>query len=99
MSGDATQLSEADEGTPVLDDEGNQIGVVARVDEADVYVDPDPDVSADARSTMGWGESLPSEQHVPAAALVPVDSGDDGDGDPVETGAFELDLDELGRRA
>lgn len=48
------QVSAADVGLPVLDSEGNQIGVVAAVEGDDVDVDPDPDVSDDARGSLGW---------------------------------------------
>lgn len=43
-----------DVGLPVVDDEGNQIGVVSAVDGDDVEVDPDADVSDDARAALGW---------------------------------------------
>ena len=42
---------------PVLDSEGNQIGVVAAVSGEDVVVDPGPDVSDDARASLGWSSS------------------------------------------
>lgn len=65
-----------DVGVPVVDPEGwDQVGVVDRVEGETVYVDPDPDVADDARTSLGW-EDLGAPHPVPMAAFERED--DDG---------------------
>lgn len=63
------QVSTADVGLPVLDSEGNQIGVVAAVAGDDVEIDPDPDLSDDARGSLGWEKLEDVEWTLPRSDL------------------------------
>ena len=104
------RLTAADLGLPVLDTEGNQIGVLAAVGDDDVEVDPDPDVTDDARASLGWDASENVQWTVPVAAVEYV-SGEDvlatfpkaaidhdaGDGAPDDV--LRVDLDALNSRA
>lgn len=85
-------VSAADEGRPVVDEAGQQVGVVAAVDAETVAVDPDPDLGDDVRTTLGWGESQPAVQRVPREALRRTDVRSDEDGT-----VLEIDLDATNR--
>lgn len=49
-----TQLSESDEGKRVVDDHGNEIGVISGFRGGKAYVDPDPGITDTIRSKLGW---------------------------------------------
>lgn len=96
-------------GLPILDSEGNQIGVLAAVDGDDVEVDPDPDVSDDARASLGWTQGEDVEWTLPASDLEHVDGEDvletfpktalDHDPDEDEAGdVLRVDLEAVNQR-
>lgn len=85
-------VTDADEGLPVVDSEGVQIGVVARVEGDEVYVDPDPDVGDDARQSLGWNPSDDAVQPLPRDSFER--GGDEASGD-----VLRLDLDDRNRGA
>lgn len=82
-------ITAEDAGLPVLDSEGNQIGVVDRVEGDEVYVDPDADVSDDARASLGWVRDEQSVRPLARDLLerVPADDGEtDGEELAVDLG-------------
>lgn len=56
------QLTEEDEGKEVVDQSGNQVGVVSGVRGGDVYVDPDPGVTDSIYAKLGW-ENVDDEDY------------------------------------
>ena len=76
MTDDTRAVTPDDAGLPVVDEEGNQIGVAAAVDGDEVEIDLDPDVSDDARASLGWERSENVRRTLPAADLVRIE-GDD----------------------
>ncbi|AUV84034.1 hypothetical protein C2R22_16950 [Salinigranum rubrum] len=53
---DAAAVDASDEGNPVFDRDGNEIGIVEAVDEdGTLYVDPDPGVLDEVKAELGWG--------------------------------------------
>jgi hypothetical protein len=52
-----------DEGKPVVNAEGEQIGVVAAVRQGTAYVDPDPTITDQITSKLGWADV--DEDHYP----------------------------------
>ncbi|AGB36178.1 PRC-barrel domain-containing protein [Natronococcus occultus] len=46
-----------DEGKDVVNDNGDQIGIVTEVDAGTAYVDPDPNVTDTFKSQLGWGDA------------------------------------------
>ena len=52
-------LDEAHEGKQVVDDTGQQVGIVVAVDEAEelVYVDPNPSFTQKIMAKIGWGDA------------------------------------------
>lgn len=49
-----TSPAEADEGKRVVDEHGNEIGVVSGVRAGKLYVDPDPGIADSVLATLGW---------------------------------------------
>nr|WP_049931131.1 hypothetical protein [Halosimplex carlsbadense] len=53
----ADTVSDDDQGKPVVDDNGEKVGVVSDVRGDTAYVDPDPGVTDKVRSRMGWSDA------------------------------------------
>lgn len=53
----AHTFTEDDEGKTVVNDEGEEVGMVATVEHGTAYVDPDPGLTDTIKSTLGWGDS------------------------------------------
>lgn len=53
----ATTITDDETGKPVVDSDGNQIGVVTSVEHGTAYVDPDPGVTEKLLSKLGWSDS------------------------------------------
>ena len=64
-------LSTADEGKYLMDEEGEQIGIVTEVDpDAQVaYVEPDPDIGEAAIQGFGFGDADSDDIEVPASSV------------------------------
>lgn len=56
-----------DTGKPIVDADGDQIGIIADVSGDNISVEPDPDVTEDVRATLGWGDAT-DEYQLPADA-------------------------------
>lgn len=76
MADASDDVTAADEGAPVIDEDGLQIGVLARVEGGDAHVDVDADLTDDARATLAWGETRGDRRVVPRSALERVDPRD-----------------------
>lgn len=46
-----------DEGKRVVNDNGDDIGIVSEVDDGTAYVDPDPGITDTFKSRLGWGDA------------------------------------------
>lgn len=57
------QLTDQDEGKPVVDADGEKVGVVSTVKGGKAYVDPDPSVTDQLMRKLGWGDV--DEDHYP----------------------------------
>ncbi|WP_276271343.1 hypothetical protein [Haloarcula litorea] len=64
-------LSTADEGKFLMDQEGEQIGIVTEVDpdEQVAYVEPEPDVAEAVVQGLGYGDADDDDIEVPANAV------------------------------
>lgn len=49
-------LTDADRGKAVVDEAGEQVGIVADVDDEHLYVDPEPGLTDRLKARFGWGE-------------------------------------------
>lgn len=52
-----TNLTDDDEGKPVVNTEGDKIGRVVEVRSGTAHVDPDPGLTDTIMSKLGWGDS------------------------------------------
>jgi len=50
-------VSDDDQGKPVVDDNGQKVGVVSEVRGGTAYVDPDPGVTDKVKSRLGWSDA------------------------------------------
>ena len=48
-------LTESDEGKKVVDQNGDDVGTVVKVDAGQAWVDPDPSVTDKVMTKLGWG--------------------------------------------
>lgn len=49
-------FTDDDEGKRVVDDNGDEIGIVSGVRGNTAYVDPDPSLTENVKSSLGWGD-------------------------------------------
>ena len=64
-----TRVTDDDEGKPVVDPEGNPVGMVEEVDAGKAYVDPEPGLVDRIKARLGWGDAdeedyLLTEEHI-----------------------------------
>ena len=50
-------ISEHDEGKTVVNEAGEKVGMVSKVEGHDVHVNPDPGLTDSIKSKLGWGEA------------------------------------------
>lgn len=50
-------ITESEEGKPVVDSDGNKVGIVSSVEHGTAYVDPDPGITEKLLSKMGWEDT------------------------------------------
>ncbi|WP_224268412.1 PRC-barrel domain containing protein [Haloprofundus salinisoli] len=53
----STDLTDDDEGKPLLDGSGEHVGFVADVEDGTAHVDPDRDLDDELKQRLGWGPS------------------------------------------
>ena len=52
----AKHLTDNDEGKNVVTEDGEKVGIVKSVDHGMAHVDPDPGMTDEMKSKMGWGD-------------------------------------------
>ena len=53
----ATTFTSDDEGKTVVDQDGNEVGIVEDVQGGTAYVNPNPDITDTLTSKLGWGDA------------------------------------------
>lgn len=53
----AIGLTDADEGKRVIDANGNEVGIISTVEGETALVDPDPSLTDDIKSALGFGDT------------------------------------------
>lgn len=53
----AHTFTEDDEGKTVINDDGEEVGMIATVEHGTAHVNPDPGLTDTIKSTLGWGDS------------------------------------------
>ena len=66
------ELSSEDEGKDVVDETGEQIGIVATVQGDTAYVDPQPGVTDRLKARLGWGDHGGDDYPIEAAQIADV---------------------------
>ncbi len=56
MNAMTTQITDDDEGKKVVDESGEEVGIVSDVQHGTAHVDPDPSITDKAKSKLGWGD-------------------------------------------
>lgn len=51
-----TQITDDDEGKRVVDESGDQVGIVSDVQHGTAHIDPDPGITDKVKSKLGWGD-------------------------------------------
>ncbi|EFW90284.1 hypothetical protein ZOD2009_19543 [Haladaptatus paucihalophilus DX253] len=51
-----TEITDDDEGKKVVDESGDEVGIVADVQHGTAHVDPNPGVTDKVKSKLGWGD-------------------------------------------
>ncbi|WP_323171482.1 hypothetical protein [Natrialba sp. PRR66] len=70
---DATvSISASDQGKNVVDEAGNQIGIISTVEEGTAYVDPKPGLTDRLRARLNWGGHSDDEYPVEPAQITAV---------------------------
>ncbi len=57
MSTMCAQLTAEDEGKDVVNSDGEKIGVVQTIQAGTAHVHPDPGLTDEVKSTLGWGDA------------------------------------------
>lgn len=65
-------LSERDEGKPVVNEAGDKIGMISEVRGGTAHVDPDPGMMDKVQSKLGWGDSDEETYELPASEIAEV---------------------------
>ncbi|SNZ18081.1 hypothetical protein SAMN06269185_3233 [Natronoarchaeum philippinense] len=52
-----THITDDDEGKQVVNDRGDQIGIVKEVRAGTAHIDPDPGLTDSLKSKLGWGDT------------------------------------------
>jgi hypothetical protein len=50
----AQQITDDDVGKTVVDDDGDEVGIVSAVEYGTAYVDPDPGITTKLKTKLGW---------------------------------------------
>lgn len=53
----ATRITDAEVGKPVVDRDGDRIGIVSAVDRGTALVDPDPGLTDEIKAVLGWEDT------------------------------------------
>lgn len=52
----ADRITDDHEGKPVMNEHGEEIGIIAEVDHGTAHIDPDPGMTDTLKSKLGWGD-------------------------------------------
>ncbi|WP_433624495.1 PRC-barrel domain containing protein [Halomicrococcus sp. NG-SE-24] len=52
----SVEFTDDDEGKTVVDDDGDEVGIVSEVRHGQAYVEPDPGITDKVKSKLGWGD-------------------------------------------
>lgn len=52
-----TEITDDDQGKKVVNDRGDEIGIVKDVQAGTAHVDPDPGMTDQLKSKLGWGDT------------------------------------------
>ena len=58
-----TTISNEDEGKPVVNSAGDEIGMIEEVRSGTAYVNPDPGITDKISSKLGWGDADTDENY------------------------------------
>ncbi|WP_266077530.1 PRC-barrel domain containing protein [Haladaptatus caseinilyticus] len=53
----ATQITDDDEGKKVVDQNGDEVGIVSDVQHGTAHVNPNPGLTDKLKSKLGWGDA------------------------------------------
>jgi hypothetical protein len=70
------EFTENDEGKPVLDSDGHELGVVDEVRHGTAYVTPMADLASPVRAELGWGGDDRDTYRLDEARIETVRSGE-----------------------
>jgi hypothetical protein len=73
MSG-RTTIDASDEGKKVIDETGDQIGIVAEVEGGTAYVDPDPSMADKIMAKLGWDDADEDTYSLSSSAISEITS-------------------------
>lgn len=59
-----TTLTEEDEGKPVKNSMGDEVGIVSEVRNGEAHVKPDPSITDKIRSKLGWDDADEETYHL-----------------------------------
>lgn len=62
-------IDESIEGRRVVNEDGEEIGIVTEVREGTAYVDPEPGMVESLRSKLGWGDADQDDYPLPEGAI------------------------------
>jgi hypothetical protein len=62
-------------GTPVIDADGLEIGIVSAIEDHEVWIDPDPSLGDEIRSVIGFGRIEPDHVPLPDDLIESVEEG------------------------
>ncbi|WP_458188357.1 PRC-barrel domain containing protein [Haladaptatus sp. NG-WS-4] len=51
-----SEITDDDEGKKVVDQNGDEVGIVSDVEHGTAYVEPDPGLTDKVKSKLGWGD-------------------------------------------
>jgi len=64
-----TTLTDDDEGKRVVNQNGDEVGMVASVEGGDAHVDPDPGITDSIKSKLGWEDADEDTYRLPSDSI------------------------------
>ncbi|WP_299334180.1 PRC-barrel domain containing protein [Haloplanus sp.] len=65
----ARTVTDADDGKPVVDSDGEQIGQVSRIQDGTAYVAPEEGLTDTIRSALGWDDGVQDDYALHAGRI------------------------------
>jgi hypothetical protein len=60
---DRTTLTEDDKGKPVVNSQGDKVGMITEIEHGTAHVNPDPGITDTISSKLGWGRADEDETY------------------------------------